>query len=176
MWQNQADTVRMPGAGIAENAIYGNQSSLVRQAVQSGGSAGDILASLGGIGTSTNNGLNQIANQGAQYNIAGKENLTNANNTLGDYQNEAFDYNQNEPYELQYMRKMALQSAGLANLDATAQNIGQAGQTGMIYGAESGGNGNTTGGTSFAPATPSAGGYNYTPPTGQPGPEPSFQG
>lgn len=169
MYQQMADTSRMPGAGISENAIYGNQASLVRQALQSGGSAGDILASLGGIGQQTNNSLNQIAQQGAQYQMAGKEALANANNTQGDYSNQSFSYNQNDPYQLQYMRKMALQGGALGNFDTTAQNLGNAGMTAMM-----GAGGGYSSGNSSVPA--SAGGYQYTAPTGQAMPEPSFQG
>lgn len=135
MYQQMADSSRLPGAGITDNAIYNNQASLVKAALQSGGSAGDILASLGGIGQTTNNSLNQVAQQGAQYQMQGKEGLANANNTLGDYKNNQFDYNQNEPYEQQYMRKMALQGGALGNFNTTAQNLGNYGMTAMMGGS-----------------------------------------
>jgi hypothetical protein len=123
MYQNMADTSRMPGAGITDNAIYQNQASLVRAALQSGGSAGDILASLGGIGQTTNNSLNQVAQQGAQYQLQGKAGLAQANDVMADYKNQAFDYNQNQPYEQQLSKRMSLQGAALGNFNTTGQNL-----------------------------------------------------
>ena len=131
MYQNMADSSRMPGYGYAQNNINQNQASLVRQALQSGGSAGDILASLGGISQNTNNSLNQLAQQGAQYQAQAKQGLAQANDTMADYKNQAFDYNQNQPYEQQYMRKMALQGAAFGNYDTAAQQNSQLAQSAM---------------------------------------------
>lgn len=129
MYQNMADSSRMPGYGYAQNNIYGNQASLVRSALQSGGSAGDILASLGGIGQNTNNSLGQLAQQGANYQVQAKQGLAQANDTMADYKNQAFDYNQNQPYEQQYMRKMALQGAAQQNYSTAGNNVNQAMQS-----------------------------------------------
>jgi hypothetical protein len=135
MYQSMANTSRLPGQSIAENNIGSNNASSINAAMQAGGNSGDILATLGNVNNNSNAQYNNLAMQGAQMQYSNKDKLAQANESMADYKNQAFDYNENQPYELAYKRKMALEGAAYANVDRGAQNDQQVGMGVMnMYG------------------------------------------
>jgi hypothetical protein len=123
MYKGLANSSRLPGQSNLENQIGANSANGINAAMQGAGSSADVLASIGNTQNNTNGALNNLAVEGAQNQNMNRDKLAQANNTMADYKNQAFDYNQNEPYQQQYARKMALKTAANANLQGATQDL-----------------------------------------------------
>lgn len=123
MYKNMANSSRLPGQANLENQIGASSSNAINAAMQGAGSSADILASIGNTQNNTNGALNNLAMEGAQNQNQNIDKFANANNVMADYKNQAFDYNQNEPYQQAYARKQALQTASNANLQNGLQDV-----------------------------------------------------
>ncbi len=123
MYKGLANSSRLPGQSNLENQIGANSANGINAAMMGGGSSADVLASIGNTQNNTNGALNNLAVEGAQNQNMNKDKFANANNVMADYKNQAFDYNQNEPYQQAYARKMALRTASNANLNGATQDL-----------------------------------------------------
>lgn len=132
--QTMAMSNRVPGQNQIEDQIGANQATMVNAALNASNNSGDILATIGNLNQNTNNQLNNLSMQAAQNKQQNIDRLMDANNTMADYKQQEFDYNQNQPYELRVKRKMALQGAAMANWDSALNDTHEAGQSmlGMI--------------------------------------------
>lgn len=114
--QNMANDTRLPGQSVAENRIRENTANSLNAVMQGATSGSDILNAASSINKNQNDAFNNLAMQGAQFNVQNKDRLMDANQTLSQYQDQAFDYNRNQPYMMDMARKMALQQSGAANI------------------------------------------------------------
>jgi hypothetical protein len=137
MYQNAANTTRVPGQSILENNLNASSAGSMNAAMQAGGSSQDILSAISGINQNQNSAINNLGVEGAQFQAMNKDKLAGANRELSEYKDQAFDYNQNQPYELRAARKRALQGAAYGNFDSALNDITGLG-TAMV--ANGGGN------------------------------------
>lgn len=129
MYQDLVDSNRMPGQGIAENNIKSGTANAINAMTQTGGGVNNILAAIGGLNQNQNSALNQLSTQAAQLNLSNRDRLSQANNAMSEAKNQAFDYNQNQPYMMDLQRKYALQQAGAMNINNAFNGLKSAGGT-----------------------------------------------
>jgi hypothetical protein len=137
MYQNAANTTRIPGQSIAENKIGAQGAGSMNAAMQAGGSSSDILSAISNINQNQNNAYNDLSMQGAQMQSQSKDKLAMANNQVAEYRDQAFDYNKNQPYELALMRKRALEGAAYGNINNASSDMHEGGMA--LMGAGGGG-------------------------------------
>lgn len=140
MFRAQANSTRIPGQAIAENNIKAGSANAMRNVQNASRNTSDILAAASQVNSNQNSAFNNLAVQGAQNQMANRDRLANANQTMADYKNQAFDYNKNQPYMNQMAQKMALQQSGAQNIYGAlgdASNFGfNAGMLDSMYGGE----------------------------------------
>lgn len=129
MYQDLVNSNRMPGQSIAENNIKSGTANSINAMTQAGGGVNNILAAIGGLNQNQNNAMNQLSTQAAQMNLGNRDRLAQANNAMAEAKNQAFDYNQNQPYMMDLQRKYALQQAGAANINNSFNGLKSAGST-----------------------------------------------
>lgn len=117
MYRDMANSSRMPGQSIAENNIKAGTANSLNALTQTGGGVNNILAAVGGLNQNQNNAMNNLATQGAQFQLQNKDKFANSNNVMAQYRDKAFDYNKNQPYMMNVARKNALQQAGATNIN-----------------------------------------------------------
>lgn len=141
MYRDMANSSRMPGQSLAENNIKAGTANSLNALTQTGGGVNNILAAVGGLNQNQNNSMNDLATQGAQFQLQNKDKYANANNVMAGYRDKSFDYNQNQPYMMNVSRKMALQNASMMNKDGmfTTINNGANSIAGLVAGGAGGG-------------------------------------
>jgi hypothetical protein len=118
-----AGSTRLPGQSIAENAIGAQTARATNSIQQTGGSTGEIINGLTNIDQNARNAGNDLAFQGAQLNQQNKSALTNVLNNVAEEEKEIWDYNKNQPFQTNSLRKQALLDASARNSDAAIQEI-----------------------------------------------------
>jgi hypothetical protein len=128
-----AGSTRLPGQGYAENQIGAQTARMTDKIQQTGGSTGEIISGLAAVDENSRSATNDLAFQGAQLNQRNKEMFSNVLNNVSEEQKEIFDFNQNEPYQTDVVRKQALLDSSsrnadnaLSGLQDTTNNIGTA--------------------------------------------------
>lgn len=121
---NLANTQRLPGQSIAENRIRENSANSLNAIQKSGTSGNNILNAASQINQNQNNANNDLAVQGAQMQMDNQGRLMDVNNTFAQYQDQAFDYNKNQPYMMELAKKMALKQAGAENISSGLSSLG----------------------------------------------------
>lgn len=109
MYEAQANSSRVPGQENIEKQIGQLQSQSLNASQKAAGSSADALAAVGQTQQNTLNEYGNLAQMGAQYQLQNKDKLANARETTADYQQQAFDYNKNEPYQQAYAYNQKLQ-------------------------------------------------------------------
>lgn len=133
MSRNAAMSTRLPGQSYAENQI-GAQTARTNKAIQeTGGSTAEIISGLTASDENARRSTNDLAFQGAQLNQENKRLFGNVLSNISEEQKEMFDYNKNQPYQTDVVKKQALLDASARNTDNaisglqdTASNIGVA--------------------------------------------------
>lgn len=109
MYQAMANSSRVPGQENIEKQIGQLQTQSINASQKASGSSADALAAVGGTQQNTLNEYGNLAQMGAQYQMQNKDKLAEARETTADYQQQAFDYNKNQPYQLAYAYNQKLQ-------------------------------------------------------------------
>lgn len=109
MYEAQANSSRVPGQENIEKQIGQLQSQSLNASQKAAGSSADALAAVGQTQQNTLNEYGNLAQMGAQYQLQNKDKLAQARETTADYQQQAFDYNKNEPYQQAYAYNQKLQ-------------------------------------------------------------------
>jgi hypothetical protein len=141
MARQAASSTRLPGQGYAENQI-GAQTARSSNAInQTGGSSGEIIAGLTNVDDNARRSTNDLNFQGAQLNQENKQLYSNVLKDVSAEQDEIFDYNLNQPFQTETLRKQALLDSSQRNADnafSDAQDAGSNfGSAGISYGANS---------------------------------------
>jgi hypothetical protein len=123
MYESQANSSRLPGQSTLENNVSAQNANTIERVLQASSSSGDILNAISGVGHNSNMQMNDIAIQGANMQMLNRDKLAGANNTLAEYRDQEFDYNKNQPYELDLMRKRALEGAAWGNMSGSAASM-----------------------------------------------------
>lgn len=109
MYEAQANSSRVPGQENIEKQIGQLQSQSLNASQKAAGSSADALAAVGQTQQNTLDQYGNLAQMGAQYQLQNKDKLAQARETTADYQQQAFDYNKNEPYQQAYAYNQKLQ-------------------------------------------------------------------
>lgn len=132
MYEAMSKSSRVPGQAYIENQIGQNQATALNAAQRSAGSSADALAALGGIQANTNNQQNQLAQMGLEYQAANKDKLAQANLEMADYRQQEFDYNKNQPWQINFAKSQKLNDQSIQdnqNMVADAQALGMVGSS-----------------------------------------------
>lgn len=128
-----ANSTRLPGQSYAENQI-GAQTARTNSAImRTGGSTAEIIGGLTASDENARQATNDLAVKGAELNQQNKQALGNVLNNISEEQKEMFDFNKNQPYQTDVLRKQSLLDASdrntdnaISGLQDTANNIGVA--------------------------------------------------
>ncbi len=123
MYESMANSSRVPGQSYIENQIGQNAANALGASQKVAGSSAEALSAISGIQQNTNNQINQLAQQGAQYQFINKDKLAAANQNVADYREKAFDMNQYQPYMMRLAEKKKLQQAAWDNAQTGANQI-----------------------------------------------------
>lgn len=135
MYNALANSNRLPGQSIMENRLNAGVAGGLNEVNKTGGSSVNRLAAITSLNESRNNAVNDLGVQGAVMRLQNMDKLANARGIQAQYRDQEFDYNKNQPYELELMRRRALQEAGLANTLGAAD--GMSGVGGQLLGLKS---------------------------------------
>lgn len=115
MYQAMANSSRVPGQSYIENNIGQAASQAINASQRSAGSSAEALAAIGGIQQNQSNMFNELGMAGAQYQMANRDKLAMANETMADYRQQEFDYNRNQPYQIRMAQKQKYQDQAYQN-------------------------------------------------------------
>lgn len=127
MYRAMANSSRVPGQQYIENNIGQNTAQSLSAVQNAAGSSADALAMLGGIQQNALNQYNQLGIQGAEMQMANKDKLAAANNTLSEYKDKRWDLNSYEPYKMKVAKKEQLEQAAWNNMQTGANQIAAVG-------------------------------------------------
>lgn len=116
---------RMAGAAQAEQNILRSMATANRGARMFGNSQ-QALASVGQTQLGANQAFNQLSVAEQQDRLQREATLNAANSQMAEYQDKAFSYNQDQPFQNQAATKAALLGGGISNLMGavnTASNV-----------------------------------------------------
>lgn len=154
----------LPGMGYMLNKSEAQGQTAVNNAIQSGQSPNNTLATIAAIDASQKNFVGDLAYKNAVYKDQGLNTLMNANTAIGNEQNRQFEWDKKVPYinAMDYATK--LKFAGETNKDTAMNDFGNASSSyAYSQGGSSWGIGNKT-------TDPNSNPYKttYTPPPQQP--------
>jgi uncharacterized membrane protein len=117
MFRGMANSNRLPGQAYAENQIGAQTARATNAIQQTGGSTGEIISGLTAVDENARKSTNDLAFQGAQLNQQNKQLFGQVLNNVSEEQKDIFDYNKNQPFQTETLRKQALLDASERNTD-----------------------------------------------------------
>lgn len=114
----------MPGYGRMLDQAYGNTATTLNTARNFAGSGNDLLQTLAGTSVNERRNVNDINMQNLGFRANNRNALNEALLRMGGYQDQAFDYNENQPYIQEEADKRAYTEAAINQ--KTAANEGWA--------------------------------------------------
>lgn len=123
--RTMANSTRLPNQGYYENLLGQQTAQTANKALQTSNSSAEAIAGLTAADRNQREGLNQLAGQGADYRLQSEQNLNNALQMKQGEELEMFDYNKNQPYQTQLLRKQALTDASNRNFEGAIGSTGQ---------------------------------------------------
>lgn len=133
MSRQLAGSTRLPGQSYAENQIGAQTARSTDSILKTGGSTGEIISGLSNVDSNARTATNDLAFQGAQLNMNNKRLFGDVLSKVSEEEKDIFDYNKNEPYQTDVVRKQALMDASARNTDNaisglqdTAEGVGTA--------------------------------------------------
>jgi hypothetical protein len=127
--QSQYDDPNLPGYGALQNQLGANTSGGLAAAQQSGGNSGDIIDAISKLYNSKNQANINLGVQGAQFRRQNAANLQSQLGTQAQYEDKAFNYNQDAPYEQNLAKANALLGAGRQNVASGANSLAYLGSS-----------------------------------------------
>jgi hypothetical protein len=128
-----ANSTRLPGQSYAENKIGAQTARATNSILGTGGSTAEIIGGLTNVDQNAREASNDLAIKGAELNQQNKQMFANVLSNVSEEQKDIFDYNKNQPFQTETLRKQALLDASsrntdnaLSGLQDTAGNIGNA--------------------------------------------------
>jgi len=123
--RTMANSTRLPNQAYYENLLGQQTAQTANKAQQTSNSSAEAIAGLTAADRNQREGLNQLAGQGADYRLQSEQNLNNALAMKQGEELNMFDYNKNQPYQTQVLRKQALTDASNRNLEGALGSAGQ---------------------------------------------------
>ncbi len=122
-----ANSSRLPGQSYYENQIGSQTARTANAALQTGASTGEVIAGLSQADRNAKDQLSGLAASGAQYKRQNEDLLQGALANKSGEEMEMFDYNKNQPYQTQALRKQALIDSSNRNAEGAIEDIGNFG-------------------------------------------------
>jgi hypothetical protein len=133
MFRNMANSTRLPGQSYAENKLGAQSARATNAILGTGGSTAEIINGLTNVDQNSRESSNDLAMKGASLNQQNKQMYADVLSNVSQEQKEIFDYNKNQPYQTDVLRKQSLLDASsrntdnaLSSLQDTAGNVGNA--------------------------------------------------
>lgn len=114
---------RLPGQAQAEGRLQANTASGFSAARESGNNPNAIMATLMGLNQQQNQGFEDLATQGANLQRQDRAGYVGALNNMAGYRDQAFEYNQNQPYQQALKTIGALRQSSTENAYGAAKGI-----------------------------------------------------
>lgn len=123
--KSMANSTRLPNQAYYENLLGQQTSQTANKALQTSNSSAEAIAGLTAADRNQREGLNQLAGQGADYRLQSEQYLANSLQNAQGEQLEQFDYNQNQPYQTNMLKKQSLVDASNRNFQGALGSAGQ---------------------------------------------------
>ncbi len=120
--QAMAQNQRLPGQSAIEGQIQGATASGIRNATEAGNNPASIMATIAALNSNQNNAIVNVGTEAAQMQQQNQRNLGQAQQYMAGQEQQAFDYNQNQPYQQKIQAAMALKGAGIQNTFGALEN------------------------------------------------------
>jgi len=108
---------QLPGQSVMEDKLSGITANTANKAMQIG-NPNESLALLAAANQNQNDAQNLLNVKAAEYNDVNRNAFTNQLNRLSGYQDQAFDYNKNQPYQSAMKASSALKEGAIRNTEA----------------------------------------------------------
>ena len=119
--EREANATLMPGQAQMQNQIQANSANSISHLQKASKSTADIINGVGAIQAQENRSLTDLYLQSLSYKDRARNRQMQALSGLANAQNQAWEYNQQQPYEYAMASKSALLGAGLqTSMDAVA--------------------------------------------------------
>lgn len=113
--KSMANSSLLPAQGYYENLIGSQTARSTRRIQDVGGSSNEVISGLSALDEQSRAQQNQLIAQGAEMQAQNKLNYGNALSEKAAYEQEAWDYNQNQSYQTELLKKQALIDASNRN-------------------------------------------------------------
>lgn len=110
-----ASSNQLPNQVQAQQGIDQSTANAMYNINQNATNSTEALAALTGVYGNQMNAQNELAGQAANFAMAQDQNFMNALNQYAGYQQQAWDYNVNQPYQAKLAEGQALTGAGMRN-------------------------------------------------------------
>ena len=110
-----ASTNQLPNQVQAEMAINQNTANALYNINQNATSGTEALAAITGAVANENAAMNDLSGKAAVFSQQQNQNLMNQLNQYAGFQQQAWDYNVNQPFQMRLMEGQALAGAGMQN-------------------------------------------------------------
>lgn len=110
-----ASSNQLPNQVQAQQGIDQSTANAMYNINQNATNSTEALAALTGVYGKQMNAQNELAGQAANFAMAQDQNFMNALNQYAGYQQQAWDYNVNQPYQAKLAEGQALTGAGMRN-------------------------------------------------------------
>lgn len=126
LYQNRASSTRLPGESYRQDEIAEQTSAGVSNIQEAGGSVSDVIAGVSGVAQSGVDAEESLAQEGARMRQENEAMYAQALTEYGQYQDKAWDYNVQKPYQIKRLRKQRLKGASRRNIMGGIGNVGGA--------------------------------------------------
>lgn len=127
-----ASTNQLPNQVQAEMGINQSTANALYNINQNATSGTEALAAITGVAANENAAMNDLSGRAAVFSQQQNQNLMNQLNQYAGWQNRAWDYNVNQPFQMKLAEGQALAAAGMQNKYEALK--GGAGATANIFG------------------------------------------
>lgn len=141
----QAGMTMLPGQNLLEDRLGRNTSNAIADIKNVSTNPSQLGANIAKVYGNQMNAENNLGVQAAQNWSSNQGLLRNQLNALGNYQNQQFEYNQNQPYQAAMAAKSALKEGAFRNLTSAGKDLGAIGVGIANYNMANGGNTQTNG-------------------------------
>jgi hypothetical protein len=132
MARTLASTNQLPNQVQAEMAINQGTANSLYNINQNATSGTEALAAITGVAANENAAMNDLSGRAAVFSQQQNQNLMNQLSQYAGWQQNAWDYNVNQPYQMRLAEGQALAGAGIQNKYEALK--GGAGATANIFG------------------------------------------
>jgi hypothetical protein len=118
-----ASMKELPGQNLMENKLGQNASKGINELKNVSANGADLASNVARIYAGQNDAVNNLGIQAGQNWLNQQGQLNNNLQNLGVYQEKAWDYNQNQPYQAAKAAESALREGAFRNLTSAGINI-----------------------------------------------------